>query len=168
MISTTSDFALQTLGILCGPLQNSNGCYNLHREFQRLFHNSLEIYFRHLKWVFFGFSFTFLVCEICLFEATYVCTQCDLMYHNLKKVPWNPYNISKDLPYLIGNIFLSSKMGIFRFLIYLPGLWDMLVWSNLCLYTVRPHVQQLQTSITDSKKHIKGSTIAHWKYISVS
>ena len=98
MISTTFDFSLQTLGILCGPLQNSNGCCNLHKEFQRLFHISLEIYFRHLKWVFFGFSFTFLVCEICLFEATYVCTQCDLMYRNFKQVPRMPQNILEALP----------------------------------------------------------------------
>lgn len=78
--------------------QTLNRFHGLHRMFQRLYHILSERYFLQLKWVFHGISFCFLVCEICLFEVTHVCTQCGRTYKHFKQVLQTPYNVSEALP----------------------------------------------------------------------
>ena len=63
--------------------------------------------------------------------------------YKFELIPKIKQRVSKALPYLIGKIFPSSKICIFRFFIWISGLWDMLVWSSTCLYTRWPHIHQL-------------------------
>ena len=83
-------------------LQNSKRCCIFQKYFQRLFHISLEIYFRQLKWVLCGFSFFFMVCEKHLFQEAYVCTRCGLAYkfkkkcHRLHNTSQRLYHISLE------------------------------------------------------------------------
>ena len=109
------------------------------------------------------FSFDFLVCDKSLFEVTYIYTQCNLMYNKFKQVPRTPQNISKALPYLIGNIFLLSKMGISRFFIWILGLRDIVDWSNICQKNgvhVSPEIQQI---FSLSLGHHRESMLYGWK-----
>ena len=108
-------------------LQTLDRCCNLYREFQSLFHSSMEIYFHHLKCLFFGFSFTFLVCEICLFEVAYLCTQSTSHTTTLN----NHYEIHKTYH----RIYNNSLEIYFRHLkwVFFYFSFTFLVWRYVCL-----------------------------------